>query len=61
MTDREKAFVLNGLRTHLNSFSSPQQFDEEISRRAALLGISKQTLEDCRREQQKFLEDFLYS
>ena len=60
MTDREKAFVMNGLRNHirLETSGNPDaqaRTDERLIGVAERLGMARDLLEETRLEQQMFL------
>jgi hypothetical protein len=62
MTDREKAFVLNGMRNYMKGASVNLGFDSDsvdpwLWRAAKLLGVNPELLEETRADQQRFVEE----
>jgi hypothetical protein len=64
MTDREKAFVMNGLRNHLRACALLDGMEEDrddykLARIQIRLGIPHAVLEETRREQQALLAQMM--
>lgn len=64
MTDREKAFCLNGTRNFLRGFYeqcgiNPALADVQLRRAAREMKIHDELLESTRREQQAFLKELM--
>lgn len=65
MTDREKAFVLNGLRNYGRTFNirvgiDPDDVDRKLAVCAKALNISGSLLEETRLEQQQLVEQIVF-
>ncbi len=66
MTDREKAFVMNGLRNHIRTIAGDgstklANTDEKLVYVAKRLKIPEALLEETRKEQQAFLALVLFT